>query len=102
VTIYISNGWGDSEKQPTPATMRRFLEALDPNDEEHGAAWVSDEEDNSLEWNVDGRLVYSSATSSRHMLKVSKDKVMPFGLRSPLVALMRSRRSSGLQTRSLR
>jgi hypothetical protein len=77
VTHYISNGHGDSEDNPSPAVMRRFLDELDPSDEEHGAAWVAEDLERSLEWNVDGRLVFGDESSGpRHMLNVSKDRVV--------------------------
>lgn len=76
MTFSIYSGNGDSADAPTPDVMRRFLEALDPQDEEHGAAWVSDEHGNSLEYEVGGNLAFSQSTCVRHLPKVSLDRVV--------------------------
>jgi hypothetical protein len=77
VTYFISNGYGDSEDEPTVAVMRRFLHELDPSDEEHGAAWVTDDLGRLLEWNVGGRLVFDNRSRDpRHMLNVSIERVV--------------------------
>lgn len=57
--FYIVNGIGDSEDDPSLAVMRRFIEALDPEDREHGAAWVCDEAHNVLHYDVSGNLHYA-------------------------------------------
>ena len=56
---HVANGMGDSLDDPTESEMRAFLAAIDEKDEEHGAAWLSVHGGASLEWNGDGRLVYS-------------------------------------------
>jgi len=43
MSFSICNGNGDSVDSPSADVMRRFIDELDPADEEHGAAWVSDE-----------------------------------------------------------
>jgi hypothetical protein len=75
---YIETGLGDSVDEPTPEQMLRVLEALDPGDEEHGAAWVGTTDDTSMEWNVDGRMVYSRPRRRvlRHLLGVSRDRAV--------------------------
>jgi hypothetical protein len=76
--FYVSNALGESEDTPTEARLREFLNAIDPDDEEHGAAWVTDEFENSLEFNGDGTLVFSRASSPdpRHISDVSKDRAL--------------------------
>jgi hypothetical protein len=74
--FFISNGNGESEDSPTVETMRAYLEDLDPLDEEHGAAWVGDDEDNMLEWEVGGNLAYSQSNQTRHMSHVSANRVI--------------------------
>ena len=79
MAVRISNALGDSIDEPSAQQMRRFLEELDPTDDEHGAAWVSDEDGNVLEWNVDGRLVYDNyekPPDPRHMVPVKLPPVM--------------------------
>src|SRR5688572_2466517 len=79
MAVRISNALGDSIDEPSAQQMRRFLEELDPTDDEHGAAWVSDEDGNVLEWNVDGRLVYDNyekPPDPRHMVGVSIAKTV--------------------------
>lgn len=74
--FFICNGHGESAETPTPEVMRKFLSALDPNDEEHGAVWVSDEDENSLEYSVSGNLAYSQSDRERHLPKVSPARVL--------------------------
>ncbi len=57
--------------------MASFLTALDPDDEEHGAAWVSDEADNSIEYEVSGNVSYRAGDRSRHLPSVLKARVLP-------------------------
>ncbi len=79
--FYVENALGSSLENPTPAELREFLDALDPDDEEHGAAWLNDEHDNSLEYSVDGTLVFSRGDGpSRHLPGVSKDRVIELWL----------------------
>jgi hypothetical protein len=78
MAVHIANGWGDSIDEPSAEQMRRFLEELDPTNE-HGAAWISDDEGNVLEWNVDGRFVYDNwekPPEPRHMVGVSIAKTI--------------------------
>jgi hypothetical protein len=56
--FHIANGFGVSVDAPTVEQMRVFLDELDINDEEHGAAWLSTDDGVSLEWSGDGRLVF--------------------------------------------
>lgn len=78
---YIANALGDSVDDPSPEAMREMLDALDPNDDEHGAAWLSDEEGNSLEFNVDGTLVFSRENvGPRHIDGVTKDRTVKLWL----------------------
>lgn len=82
MAISIANGLGDSIDKPSVEQMRQFLEELDPADLEHGAAWISDDDGNTLEWNVDSRLVYENwcdtgePPAPRHLLGVSVDKTL--------------------------
>jgi hypothetical protein len=72
---FIANGLGDSLDSPSETQMRRFLDAVDFSDEEHGAAWLTDEFENSLELNGEGRLVFSLGAGrlTRHMMGVSNE-----------------------------
>jgi hypothetical protein len=65
----IANGVGDSIDAPTREQMRHMLDSLDPTDEEHGAAWLARDDEYSIEWNVDGRLVLEApgADRSQHL-----------------------------------
>jgi hypothetical protein len=58
--------------------MRHFLDSVDFSDQEHGAAWLTDEFENSLEINGGGRLVFSlgEAGLPRHMMGVSTETVV--------------------------
>ncbi|MBI2389219.1 MAG: hypothetical protein HYV09_06345 [Deltaproteobacteria bacterium] len=77
MTYYVVNGLGDSIDRPSPDQMRRFLEDVDVSDEEHGAAWLSTDGGLTLEWNGDGRLVYSWRPNPvRHLLHVSREKTL--------------------------
>jgi hypothetical protein len=65
---------GDESADPDESALRKFLQDIDPSDEEHGAAWVTDELENSLEFNGDGRLVFSRGEGRpRHIPHASKD-----------------------------
>lgn len=79
---FVSNGLGDSKDMPSEAELRQFLEGIEPADEEHGAAWVSDEFDNSLEFNGDGTLVFSRGTdgASRHISGVTNARALELWL----------------------
>jgi hypothetical protein len=74
---YVANGLGDSITEPTVEQMRAFLDDLDPTDEEHGAAWLSNDSEWSLEWSPDGLLVLSRGEDdSRHMTGISKEATL--------------------------
>jgi hypothetical protein len=75
---YVCNGMGESEDMPSERTLREFLDELDPDDEEHGAVWVSDEFENSLEFSGDGTLTLSnpSAPADRHLAGVPEERVL--------------------------
>jgi len=76
-SCYLSNGLGDSLDDPTEEQMRAFLAAIDWTDVEHGAAWLTDEDENSLEINAGGRLVFSVGEDSPvHLLDCDHDKVV--------------------------
>lgn len=73
----VGNGVGDSLDSPSPEQMKAFLDALDPTDEEHGAAWLSTPEGYSLEWEVGGRLVFSRPdASTSHLPNVSREHAL--------------------------
>lgn len=73
--FYIVNGIGDSEDDPSLAVMRRFIEALDPEDREHGAAWVCDEAHNVLHYDVSGNLHYArEGAQDRHLKPVPVER----------------------------
>ena len=77
MAYYVANPCGDSLESPSPEQLRQFLEELNPADAEHGAAWVSDDSGNTLEFNVDGRLVFDSKTLGvRHMCGVSRERAL--------------------------
>jgi len=75
---YISNGYGDSLDNPTPLEMERFLTELDPNDAEHGSAWLNVEEnEDTLEYALNGNLGYSrEGQEDRHLNGVAIPKVV--------------------------
>ena len=79
---YICNGLGESAHEPSRDVMWRFLSALDPRDEEHGAAWVATDDGIALEYSVDGRLVYSrrDPRALRHMNDVPTARVLELWL----------------------
>jgi len=76
MNFYISNGYGDSEDSPSLETMRSFLAQLDPLDKEHGAAWVADEDENHIEWDVSGTLAFHQSNRVRHLSQVSRDRAL--------------------------
>lgn len=77
MTFYVANGNGDTLDQPSPSEMKAFLDAIDASDEEHGAAWLSLEDEHSLEWNGDGRLVLSApGQPPRHLKNVSREQAL--------------------------
>lgn len=39
--FYIANGLGASIDSPSREQMRKFLQDVDAEDEEHGAAWLA-------------------------------------------------------------
>lgn len=68
---------GDSIDDPTPQEMERYLLALDPNDDEHGKAWLSDEDENTLEYSINGNLGYSrEGHEDRHLNGVTIAKAV--------------------------
>jgi len=77
-TYGVTNGLGDSVDEPSEEEMRSFLQRLDPSDVEHGAAWLWTEEGVTLEWSVDGRLVFDTEGPgpARHMKPVSRERVL--------------------------
>ena|SRR5450432_1081669 len=73
MAYYVANALGESEDQPSRARMLEFLESIDHLDLEHGAAWLTDTTENSLEFNGDGTLVFSRQNGMpRHIVGVSK------------------------------
>src|SRR5262245_43344951 len=78
--FYICNGNGESATSPSIDTMRAFLEGLEPEDEEHGAAWLADDEGNALEYEVRGNLCFSRGDQTRHLSRVSKEEVLQLWL----------------------
>lgn len=76
MSYLVSNGLGDSIDAPSVDEMRRFIADVDASDEEHGAAWLATDEGSHLEWNGDGRLVYSCADTQRHLTGVSRERTV--------------------------
>ena len=73
----IANGLGDTEANPTMARMSDYLEAVDHEDEDHGAAWLTDCNDNSLQYNSDGVLVFLRGWSKpRHLEGISRERAL--------------------------
>jgi hypothetical protein len=73
----VANGLGDTEAHPTLARMGDYLEAVDLEDEDHGAAWVTDGDDNSLQYNSDGVLVFLRGwTPARHLTGISRERAL--------------------------
>lgn len=79
---FVNNGLGESKDMPSEAELRDFLQGVDRGDVEHGAAWVSDEFDNNLEFNGDGTLVFSRGLDAapRHISGVSKSRALELWL----------------------
>src|SRR6476469_9996144 len=76
MAVVLADGLGHSIDEPSAEQMREVLEDLDPDDVEHAAAWLSDEAGNTLEWNIDGRLVYDKQSlPPRHMTEVAAERV---------------------------
>lgn len=74
--FHVCNGLGDSIDAPSVEQMRAFLDDLDPNDEEHGAAWLTNDDEVSLEYEVGGNLCFSRGDAHCHLPKVTKEKVL--------------------------
>lgn len=74
--FHVCNGEGDSVNWPSVEQMRAFLDGLDPSDEEHGAAWLTNDDGDSLEYEIAGNLCFSSGGQHRHLPKVTKEKVL--------------------------
>ena len=72
----MTNGFGDSLDAPSAGEMLEFLKALPPDDAEHGAAWLTDASGNSLEFEVAGNLAFTSASGTRHLCRVSVERVV--------------------------
>jgi hypothetical protein len=78
VSFYIANALGDHIDDPTEAEMRRFLNAIDTSDEEHGAGWLSTDAGHTLEWSA-AVLVFSGPgfdPPSRHMREVPREQAL--------------------------
>ncbi len=76
MAFYICNGNGESAHSPTSETMQRFLADLDPGDEEHGAVWVSDDDDNVIVYDVGGNLAFTRSNDTRHLSQVPVHRVV--------------------------
>ncbi len=73
----MTNGYGDHENQPSIEQMEAFLRDLNTDDEEHGAAWLSDDNGTVLEYSVGGNLAYDRVGQPpRHMSGVAHAKVV--------------------------
>jgi hypothetical protein len=82
MSYHLANGLGDSIDSPTPAEMREFLDNVDFSDHEHGAAWLTDDDDNSLEYSGSGTLVFSRGDlAPRHMVGVETDRLIALWIR---------------------
>jgi hypothetical protein len=78
VSFYVANGLGDHLDDPSEEEMRRFLNAIDASDEEHGAAWLGTDSGYTVEWS-DAVLVFSGPgfePPSRHMRKVPRERAL--------------------------
>jgi hypothetical protein len=73
----IANGLGDTEAHPSLARMGDYLGAVDLEDEDHGAAWITDGADNSLQYNGDGVLVFLRGEAPpRHLPDISRERAL--------------------------
>lgn len=79
---WVSNALGESTDMPSPSVLGEFLANIDPTDEEHGAAWVTDEFENSLEFNGDGTMVFSRGLDAapRHIAGLSREDALTLWL----------------------
>jgi hypothetical protein len=79
--FYVVNGLGDSLDSPSEAQMHSFVAAVDAADEEHGAAWLSTDDESTLEWNGDGRFVFSQpGRAPRHLAGVDRARAVELWL----------------------
>jgi hypothetical protein len=76
--LYAANALGESIVSPSPEQMWKMLRELDPEDEEHGAAWLATDSGFALEWHVEGRLalVEPSRKGCRHLRISSRERVL--------------------------
>jgi hypothetical protein len=69
MSSFLANPWGLSIEDPSPDAMVEVLSAIDPDDEEHGAAWLADGDGRCLEMNGNGVLVWDVPDQPpRHMV----------------------------------
>ncbi len=77
MAYYICNGGGDSEDSPTQEQMIQFLAKLDPYDHEHCAAWLADDDGNSLEFSICGNLRFDRIDHEpRYLFPVTKEQTL--------------------------
>ena len=78
VGFHVVNGFGDSIDDPLLEQMREMLEGVDASDLEHGAAWLATDDEYVLEWNGDGRLVWSTPNNDlpRHLKGVGREQTL--------------------------
>lgn len=80
-SFYVANGMRDSEHTPSRERLRELLEAIEPADVEHGAAWLCDDAGNCLEFSSNGILAFSNGTGvPRHLVGVSKERALALWL----------------------
>lgn len=58
-SIRIETGYGDQFENPNSKIIRKLVEKLSNMDDEHGVFWIADENENLLEINKSGRLLYN-------------------------------------------
>jgi hypothetical protein len=69
MALYVADPWGNLIENASPSKMLELLAALDTDDEEHGAVWLTDEFGRCLEMNSGGRVVWSvPGVPPRHMV----------------------------------
>jgi hypothetical protein len=75
-SFYVANGHGNAIDSPSKDEMQKLLGDIDASDEER-AAWLSTETGFSLEWNGDGRLVFTAEEGPpRHLRGSSRHRAL--------------------------
>ena len=100
MAFFICNGLGESADSPTAEVMRKFLDELDPDDKEHGAVWVADDDDNALSMTLVETLPSRDRTKLGIYLECLQRESSSFGRNWPPASLTNSSANLGSPARS--